>query len=682
MTAPLLTVLVITGGRDPLPALEASILSNRRDDVEWLVVDNSRTPLRQVDDIQGTPVRWLTGPAGDGHASFNRGVAAALGSLVLPLLAGDELHPASVSRVINEWRRIPLTRSGRFSGITGLLATPADIDGDPDAAAAGMESQSLPFPFETADREPAELRYRTHWQGEPLFAMRVELLRARPLPSPGDALPPLGMVWRTAGRGFMTHAINVELGVRAEPPLSTIFGDRLDAAAKLTFDERWHRTQPRAFFEAARDFQRLSRTLGISRREQWQALSTRNAKAFWLAALPTGRKRRTPQRATPAAVARRSAFKRPIVLITRSLDLAGAERQLVTLAIGFHQRKIDVRVLVFYGGPLERDLRDAGVPLTILEKQGRWDIFSFLRRLSRELRAAKPAVVHGYLPMPNLLALVLKPLHHGQVVWGIRATRGGPNGSEWMAKLVDRTEQKLSRFVPLLISNSQAGRSDAIEAGFPADRTIVIPNGVDLERFRRDEEGRARLRTVWHVPDGAPLIGRVGRIDPQKDYPTFLRAAAIVAKQHPDARFVCVGGGPNALVEQLKRLGNELGLSSRLIWTGPIQVMASAYSAMDICVSSSAYGEGVPNVVAEAMACGTPVIATNVGDSAWTVADERFIVSIADPPALAETIMRMLDDIDAGLVDGGTLRARIERELSVDRLLDRTEQALLELSAH
>ncbi|MGH2550252.1 MAG: glycosyltransferase, partial [Thermomicrobiales bacterium] len=100
----------------------------------------------------------------------------------------------------------------------------------------------------------------------------------------------------------------------------------------------------------------------------------------------------------------------------------------------------------------------------------------------------------------------------------------------------------------------------------------------------------------------------------------------------------------------------------------------------DIAVSSSAYGEGVPNVVAEAMACGTPVIATDVGDSAWTVGDDRFIVPIADPRILAETIIRLLEDIDAGLIDGGTLRARIERELSVERLLDRTEQALFGLS--
>jgi len=274
----------------------------------------------------------------------------------------------------------------------------------------------------------------------------------------------------------------------------------------------------------------------------------------------------------------------------------------------------------------------------------------------------------------------LKPIHKGKVVWGIRATKGGGTGDfDWMSNLVDRIERKLSRFVPLLISNSQAGRVDAIEAGFPADRTIVIPNGVDLDRFRHDEEGRTRLRTVWHVPDDAPLIGRVGRIDPQKDFPTFLRAAAIVSKRVPNARFVCIGGGPNSLVEELKRLGNELGIGHRVIWTGPIQIMASAYSAMDICVSSSAYGEGVPNVIAEAMACGTPVIATNVGDSAWTIGDDRFIVPIADPRALADAIMRMLEDIQAGLIDGGVLRARIERELSMERLLDRTEQALFGL---
>jgi glycosyltransferase involved in cell wall biosynthesis len=680
MTPPLLTVLVITGGRDPLPGLEASIAGNRRDDVEWLVVDNNHSRIEPVTEIQDTPVRWITAPPGDGHAAFNRGAAAALGSLVLPLFAGDELHVASVSRVINEWRRIPATRAARFSGVTGLLATPSDFSGDPDSAAAGIDVQCEPFAFDSADLEPAELRYDRQWPGEPLFAMKVELLRARPVPSPGDAVPPLGMIWRTAGRGFLTRAINVELAVREEPPISTLYGDRLDAAAKLTFDEKWHRAHPRLFVDAARDYQRLSKALGISRRRQLKALSTRQAQGFWWAALPTSLKRRRPHRRAPIAVNRPRTLRGPIVLLTRSLDLAGAERQLVTLAIGFHQRKIDVRVLVFYGGPLERDLREAGVPLTILEKRGRWDIFSFFRRLSGELRAAKPAIVHGYLPMPNLLALLLKPLHRGKAVWGIRATKGGPDGHEWMAGLVEQLERKLSRFVPLLISNSQAGRLDAIEAGFPADRTIVIPNGVDLERFRRDEEGRARLRSVWRVPDDAPLIGRAGRIDPQKDYPTFLRAAAIVLQRFPNARFVCVGGGPNSRVEELKRLGNELGLSHRLIWTGPIQIMASAYSAMDIAVSSSAYGEGVPNVVAEAMACGTPVIATNVGDSAWTIGDDRFIVPIADPRALADTIMGLLDDIEAGLIDGGTLRARVERELSMERLLDRTEQALFGLS--
>ncbi len=70
MTAPILTVLIVTGGRDPLPALESSIASNRRDDVEWLVVDNSAPPLDPIEDVQGTPVRWLTAPAGDGHAAL------------------------------------------------------------------------------------------------------------------------------------------------------------------------------------------------------------------------------------------------------------------------------------------------------------------------------------------------------------------------------------------------------------------------------------------------------------------------------------------------------------------------------------------------------------------------------------------------------------------------------------
>jgi glycosyltransferase involved in cell wall biosynthesis len=127
----------------------------------------------------------------------------------------------------------------------------------------------------------------------------------------------------------------------------------------------------------------------------------------------------------------------------------------------------------------------------------------------------------------------------------------------------------------------------------------------------------------------------------------------------------------------MHQLSRVLGLGDRVIWTGPVTVTASAYSAMDLCVSSSSGGEGIPESIAEAMACGTPVVATDVGDSAWLIGDERSIVPPEDPGALAERILHLLNDIEDDLVDGATLRARIDRELSLQRLLGRMEAVLL-----
>jgi len=100
------------------------------------------------------------------------------------------------------------------------------------------------------------------------------------------------------------------------------------------------------------------------------------------------------------------------------------------------------------------------------------------------------------------------------------------------------------------------------------------------------------------------------------------------------------------------------------------------YSALDICVSSAVEATGIPESIAEAMACGTPVIATDTGEAAWLIGDSRAIVPPGDPDALAERILQTLEDIDAGLTDPATLRARVARELSIERVLDRLEHVL------
>jgi glycosyltransferase involved in cell wall biosynthesis len=369
-----------------------------------------------------------------------------------------------------------------------------------------------------------------------------------------------------------------------------------------------------------------------------------------------------------------------ITFLIRALDFGGAERQLVALARGLHTRGHAVKVVVFYaGGPLEADLREAGVPVTVLNKSGRWDLLGFTLRLARALRAGRPDVVHGYLGAANIFASLLAPVHRAKVVWGLRATDQELDRLGWFDRLSLAAERRLSRTPALIIANSHAGKRDAAARGFPAGKIAVIPNGVDTDRFRPDPAGRARLRAEFGVPDQAPLIGRIGRIHPQKDYPTFLAMAALVAKERPEARFLIAGRDEAALEASLRARADELGLDGKVIWAGARNDMAAVYSACDLTVSSSSYGEGTPNVVVESLACGAPCVATGSGDSAWALGGHGAVVPRSDPAALATAALDELAKLERGEIDGAALRQSVIDRLSLDLLYERTEAALARL---
>lgn len=366
------------------------------------------------------------------------------------------------------------------------------------------------------------------------------------------------------------------------------------------------------------------------------------------------------------------------LFLVRSLDRGGAERQLVVLAKGLARRRHAVSVAVFFGGGVyEAELARAGVRVINLGKQGRLDILAFLARLVRLLRKERPAVLHGYLGVPNILATVLKPFLPGtRIVWGVRASNVDLSRYDWLSRWVYRLERRLARFADRIIANSDAGRRHAIANGFPEAVMAVIPNGIDTDCFRPDPEGRRRIRTEWGLGEHEILVGLVGRLDPMKDHPVFLEAASQIARVRQDVRFVCVGDGPEDYAAALKEHAAALGLTRQLIWAGARDDMPAVYSALDIA-SSSSYGEGFSNTIAEAMACGLPCVATDVGDSARIVGDSGGVVPPRDHGALAAAIQHLIElPAKERRELGAACRARVVSEFGIDRLIQRTEQVL------
>jgi glycosyltransferase involved in cell wall biosynthesis len=368
-----------------------------------------------------------------------------------------------------------------------------------------------------------------------------------------------------------------------------------------------------------------------------------------------------------------------LAFLIRSLDYGGAERHLLTLCRALDKARFSVAVLYFYGGGrLEGELRESGVRMISLEKRGRWDLPGFSRRLVTELRAIRPDILHSFLVEPNLLSVLLKPLlPSARTVWGVRASRVHFENYDRFSRLTFRLQCLLSRRADLIIFNSERGRAYHLSQGFPAEKSLVVYNGIDTEAFKPQSDAGRKLRAELGVAADDLLVGCVGRLDPMKDHPTLLRAAAIVCRARARVRFVCVGGGPSDYLNELRRLAAELGLDGRVIWAGPRADMPAVYNALDMLVSSS-FSEGFPNVIGEAMACGVPCVVTDTGDSALIVGEAGRVVAPRDAEALAAQIISCLEEERPEA--GARARARILENFSVERMAAETETAILRLN--
>ncbi len=161
---------------------------------------------------------------------------------------------------------------------------------------------------------------------------------------------------------------------------------------------------------------------------------------------------------------------------------------------------------------------------------------------------------------------------------------------------------------------------------------------VDEAQFLTREQVYQLARIVDELK--IPVIGIVARLDPIKDHASFLEAAAGVAAAMPAARFVCVGNGEPVYTASLKTRATALGLDSRLLWAGARHDMSAVYNALDVNVLCS-IGEGMPNVLGEAMACGTPCVVTDAGDSALVVGDTGPVVPVRAPRELAAAMIEL-----------------------------------------
>ncbi len=363
-----------------------------------------------------------------------------------------------------------------------------------------------------------------------------------------------------------------------------------------------------------------------------------------------------------------------ILFLARALNVGGAERQLVALALGLRKRGHEVAVSVFYpGGMLETELKEAGIPVLSLAKRGRWDVAGFVVRLIKTVRQYRPDLLHTYIC--NLATVAVQPFMPSmKIVWGVRSSYVDFSRFDWVFHASHKLTCLLSHTADLIIANSQAGRLSHVAAGYPAHKMVVIPNGIDTRKFVPNPLARERVRAEWGVTENEDLIGLVGRIDPMKDHETFLEAAFALSQSRQRVRFVCVGDGRSDYRAMLQSRACTMGLGDRILWAGSRTDVGDVYSALDVLVNCSS-GEGFSNVIGEAMACGVPCVATDVGDSRLVIGPLGELILPKDPSALTKGIQQLLDHRMAS----AEIRKRIVDRFSLEDLILRTERELLDL---
>ena len=358
-----------------------------------------------------------------------------------------------------------------------------------------------------------------------------------------------------------------------------------------------------------------------------------------------------------------------ILHLITSLNTGGAEIALLRLLESMDRDKFEMQVVSMIPmGPIGEKIQALGVPATSLEMAPGSPGLGGLIRLIKILKQFQPAILQTWLYHADLLGLLAAKLSKTHVViWNIRSAEMDFSQYSKLSGLVLQICAIFSNIPTTVVVNSQAGQILHTRLGYHPKQWRFIPNGIDVTRFTPEYNAGLMIRQEWNIGDNEILIGHVARIDPQKDHDTLLRAAAIVQKVDPGIHFVCVGTGPASYWNELKTLATKLGLTN-LLWAGPRSDMPAIYNAMNILVSPSK-GEGFPNVVAEAMACGIPCVVTDVGDSKILIGNSGICIPPENPEALAKSILKMRELSRSERIHLGEIaRSRIVEHYSLDRM--------------
>lgn len=362
-----------------------------------------------------------------------------------------------------------------------------------------------------------------------------------------------------------------------------------------------------------------------------------------------------------------------ITHVITGLGQGGAEATLARIVLGlegkeFRQSVISLTTRGIYGRMIEQ----AGIPVQALGMTGFGAMIRGLPRLVHALGGFHAGIVQTWLYHADLLALLAARLGGtAAVVWNVRCAALEPGDVSPSTSRLVKLLALLSAWPDAILFNSAAGLEAHGVIAYRPRRSLVIPNGFDIDEWRPDSKRRAAFRAEIDVPDNVFVIGMVARYHRMKDHRCFLAAAAKIRSLRTDARFVLAGTGIDWSNDDLVAHIDSLGLRGEVVLLGSRGDISTVMAGLD-CLVLTSTSEGFPNVIGEAMAAGVPCVATDAGDAQLIIGDAGTVVAVGDSAAVADSVLKLMaashEERDAL---SARCRARIAKNFEIRGVVDR-----------
>jgi glycosyltransferase involved in cell wall biosynthesis len=366
--------------------------------------------------------------------------------------------------------------------------------------------------------------------------------------------------------------------------------------------------------------------------------------------------------------------QKKIIHMIVGLGNGGAERMLYNLISSQEKERYNIEVISMTQkgkyGPL---IEEQGIKVHELNMNK--GIMNF-RALFKCLSLVKGAdVLQTWMYHADLLGFFVGKINKvPKIIWGIRHSNLDLDKNKKLTVLIAKINSILSKYVDSIVSCSIVATQSHVKFGYKKNKIVTIPNGFDLKQFKYNQNAKKEICNQLNIEEDNKIISMVGRWHILKDHKNLIKAFyQLTNNTNLKIKLLLVGPDINNSNQELVSLIRKYNLGANILLLGVRGDIPNIMSASDLLISSSS-GEGFPNVIGEAMACGTICVVTDVGDSAYIVGDTGFVVPSQNSEALASAILKGLE-LNAKDTKCKSERAkfRVEQEFELSKIVNKFE---------